>query len=220
MAESGQEQPLAPPHCPRVAPLRLQPAWLMMGHNKRAFCDTADRVGNPGVLVLGLFGPTGPIGPAAVPNSKMAVSSARRPKSQFPGRFPPLQPPQNGPNARLGAEVCPAVALRGTVWATGSLGEEPNPRNGGSPRRPLRPCIRSCMCWAQPNCTEQQGWSAYRPGSSCTTAPDEGGGHCLLGWWGASKPWEQLHKLLLQQPHGVTFGGSRVSVGAGVAWVN
>ena len=46
----------------------------------------------------------------------------------------------------------------------------------------------------------------------------EGGGHCLLGWWEASEPREQLHKLLLQQAHGVTFGGSRV--GAGAAWVN
>ena len=27
----------------------------------------------------------------------------------------------------LRAEVCPALALRGTVWATGPLGEEPNP---------------------------------------------------------------------------------------------
>ena len=48
--------------------------------------------------------------------------------------------------------------------------------------------------------------------------PIEGGGHCLLGWWEASEPREQLHKLLLQQAHGVTFGGSRV--GAGAAWVN
>ena len=33
---------------------------------------------------------------------------------------------------------------------------------------------------------------------------------------------EQLHKLLLRQAHGVTFGGSRVGVGVGVgvAWVN
>ena len=44
--------------------------------------------------------------------------------------------------------------------------------------------------------------------------PDEGGGHCLLSWWGASEPREQLHKLLLQQAHRVTFGDSRVGVGA------
>ena len=44
--------------------------------------------------------------------------------------------------APLRAEVRPALALQAIFWATGPLGEEPNPGNRGSPGRPLRPCTR------------------------------------------------------------------------------
>ena len=62
-------------------------------NQKRKTVDFLDLPTRDGLL--GAFlAPTVPIGSAAVPNRRMAVSWAGRPETRFPRHFPPLQPPE------------------------------------------------------------------------------------------------------------------------------
>ena len=84
-SKTGPNWPPAPPSRPRVAPPHLQPAWLTMGHTQSAVWDTADRVGDLGVPIFGIFeglwGPNVPISPAA------AVPRVAGPETRFRGHF-------------------------------------------------------------------------------------------------------------------------------------